>query len=84
MLRPDKREAERHFHQLQQVNHVNGNVSQLLNALFIDSPTTNQPRNQLATEILENLSKFPHCILLTRVGQFYEVSSLMSIPWLSR
>lgn len=31
------------------------------------------PRNQLAKEILENLDKFPHCILLTRVGQFYEV-----------
>lgn len=23
--------------------------------------------------ILENLAKFPHCLLLTRVGQFYEV-----------
>jgi hypothetical protein len=32
-----------------------------------------QPRNMLATEILNNLTKFPHCILLTRVGQFYEV-----------
>ena len=31
------------------------------------------PQNQLATEILENLAKFPHCILLTRVGSFYEV-----------
>ncbi|KAF7437022.1 DNA mismatch repair ATPase msh1 [Pleurotus ostreatus] len=31
-----------------------------------------QPRNQLAREILDNLNKFPHCILLTRVGQFYE------------
>ncbi|KAF9499857.1 hypothetical protein BDN71DRAFT_1480497 [Pleurotus eryngii] len=31
-----------------------------------------QPRNQLAREILANLNKFPHCILLTRVGQFYE------------
>ncbi|GJE85972.1 MutS family DNA mismatch repair protein [Phanerochaete sordida] len=26
----------------------------------------------LAKEVLENLVKFPHCILLTRVGQFYE------------
>ena len=26
---------------------------------------------------MENLSKFPHCILLTRVGQFYEVSPLI-------
>ncbi|KAJ7597248.1 muts domain V-domain-containing protein [Mycena floridula] len=31
-----------------------------------------QPRNILAREILENLNKFPHCLLLTRVGQFYE------------
>jgi hypothetical protein len=38
------------------------------------------PRNQLATEILENLAKFPHCILLTRVGQFYEVS--VPVPFL--
>ncbi|KAA1468629.1 hypothetical protein DENSPDRAFT_771023 [Dentipellis sp. KUC8613] len=30
------------------------------------------PRTQLASEILANLAKFPHCILLTRVGQFYE------------
>ena len=32
-----------------------------------------QPRNTLAKEILTNLENFPHCILLTRVGQFYEV-----------
>ena len=32
-----------------------------------------KPRSILATEILANLAKFPHCILLTRVGQFYEV-----------
>ena len=34
---------------------------------------TNQPRTQLAREIVENLRRFPHCLLLTRVGQFYEV-----------
>lgn len=33
-----------------------------------------QPNTPLANEILGNLFKFPHCILLTRVGQFYEVS----------
>jgi len=27
----------------------------------------------MAAEVLENLARFPHCILLTRVGQFYEV-----------
>ena len=43
---------------------------------FLDSPAVHQPRNQLATEILKNLSRFPHCVLLTRVGQFYEVSLL--------
>ncbi len=32
-----------------------------------------QPK-ALFEEIQENLSKFPHCVLLTRVGQFYEVS----------
>ncbi|KAI0778013.1 muts domain V-domain-containing protein [Trametes elegans] len=30
------------------------------------------PATPLATEILDNLVKYPHCILLTRVGQFYE------------
>ncbi|KAF8527837.1 muts domain V-domain-containing protein [Hysterangium stoloniferum] len=30
------------------------------------------PQNQLAVEILDNLARFPHCILLTRVGNFYE------------
>ncbi|KAI0257296.1 muts domain V-domain-containing protein [Lactifluus subvellereus] len=51
-----------------------------------------QPRTQLATEILGNLSKFPHCILLTRVGQFYEsyfdqaaeVAGLLDIKLTSR
>ncbi|KAJ3527347.1 hypothetical protein NMY22_g9818 [Coprinellus aureogranulatus] len=31
-----------------------------------------QPRTQLAREIHDNLQHFPHCLLLTRVGQFYE------------
>ncbi|GJJ09415.1 hypothetical protein Clacol_003637 [Clathrus columnatus] len=30
------------------------------------------PQNQLAREIRDNLVRFPHCILLTRVGSFYE------------
>ncbi|PPQ70748.1 hypothetical protein CVT24_000859 [Panaeolus cyanescens] len=46
----------------------------------------------LANEIQENLKRFPHCILLTRVGQFYEsyfdqahkVASLLSIKLTSR
>ncbi|KAL6304264.1 muts domain V-domain-containing protein [Sparassis latifolia] len=29
-------------------------------------------KSPLASGILENLTRFPHCILLTRVGQFYE------------
>ncbi|KAG6861219.1 hypothetical protein C0995_002568 [Termitomyces sp. Mi166 len=36
------------------------------------SETSSLPRTTLAQEILENLRKFPHCLLLTRVGQFYE------------
>lgn len=31
------------------------------------------PTQMLGGVIMENLAKFPHCILLTRVGQFYEV-----------
>ncbi|RDB28400.1 MutS 1, partial [Hypsizygus marmoreus] len=31
-----------------------------------------QPQGLLAREVLENLKKFPNCLLLTRVGQFYE------------
>ncbi|KAI9462307.1 muts domain V-domain-containing protein [Lactarius psammicola] len=57
-----------------------------------DGPPALRPRNQLATEILENLAKFPHCILLTRVGQFYEsyfdqaaeVARLLNIKLTSR
>ncbi|KAG9000887.1 DNA mismatch repair ATPase msh1 [Tulasnella sp. JGI-2019a] len=36
------------------------------------SPRSAFPKTQLANDIMENLSKFPHCILLTRVGNFYE------------
>ncbi|KAI0067908.1 hypothetical protein BV25DRAFT_1911773 [Artomyces pyxidatus] len=58
----------------------------------LEHATPRQPRNQLATEILENLTKFPHCILLTRVGQFYEsyfdqageVARLLNIKLTSR
>lgn len=46
-----------------------------------NAPTSRrEPRNQLAKEILENLAKFSHCILLTRVGQFYEVL-LCPVPY---
>jgi hypothetical protein len=38
------------------------------------------PRNVLAREVLENLRKFPHCLLLTRVGQFYEVMPPTALP----
>ncbi|KAG8838047.1 DNA mismatch repair ATPase msh1 [Serendipita sp. 400] len=30
------------------------------------------PKTELALEIIRNLERFPHCLLLTRVGQFYE------------
>ncbi|KAJ7655078.1 muts domain V-domain-containing protein [Mycena polygramma] len=30
------------------------------------------PKGGLPREILDNLNRFPHCILLTRVGKFYE------------
>ncbi|KAI6134024.1 muts domain V-domain-containing protein [Pisolithus croceorrhizus] len=56
------------------------------------SSPSRQPRNALAKEILTNLKNFPHCILLTRVGQFYEsyfdqaeeVASLLGIKLTSR
>ncbi|KAI6153410.1 muts domain V-domain-containing protein [Pisolithus tinctorius] len=56
------------------------------------SSCSKQPRNALAKEILTNLKNFPHCILLTRVGQFYEsyfdqaeeVASLLGIKLTSR
>ncbi|PCH33487.1 hypothetical protein WOLCODRAFT_147580 [Wolfiporia cocos MD-104 SS10] len=31
-----------------------------------------EPKLKLSAGVLDNLAKFPHCILLTRVGQFYE------------
>ncbi|KAG8889517.1 DNA mismatch repair ATPase msh1 [Tulasnella sp. 332] len=40
--------------------------------LPLQSSRTVFPRTQLAFDITENLAKFPHCILLTRVGNFYE------------
>lgn len=43
-----------------------------------------QPDTPLAKEILDNLAKFPHCILLTRVGQFYEVCTVFSFMLLYR
>ncbi|KAI0004084.1 muts domain V-domain-containing protein [Russula compacta] len=61
-------------------------------ALLPTPDSSTPPRTQLATEILENLSKFSHCILLTRVGQFYEsyfdqaaeVAGLLNIKLTSR
>lgn len=38
-----------------------------------------RPRNELAQGILENLERFPHCVLLTRVGQFYEVRPILPL-----
>ncbi|RPD81826.1 hypothetical protein L226DRAFT_8465 [Lentinus tigrinus ALCF2SS1-7] len=37
-----------------------------------EDSTPDPPNTPLATEVLENLARYPHCILLTRVGQFYE------------
>ncbi|KAF9068002.1 muts domain V-domain-containing protein [Rhodocollybia butyracea] len=50
------------------------------------------PQGILADEIRENLSKFPHCLLLTRVGNFYEsyfdqaieISKILNIKLASR
>ncbi|KAG8966474.1 DNA mismatch repair ATPase msh1 [Tulasnella sp. 419] len=59
-------------------------------------PITEQPpklpNTQLSHEIWRNLQRFPHCLLLTRVGQFYEsyfnpaieVAKLLSIKETSR
>ncbi|PIL32139.1 hypothetical protein GSI_06845 [Ganoderma sinense ZZ0214-1] len=38
----------------------------------LDDVEVSAPTNPLATEVLDNLNRYPHCILLTRVGQFYE------------
>ncbi|KAG8758457.1 DNA mismatch repair ATPase msh1 [Ceratobasidium sp. 423] len=38
----------------------------------LKTPKSLLPRTKLARDIIENHVKFPHCILLTRVGQFYE------------
>ncbi|KAJ3775091.1 muts domain V-domain-containing protein [Lentinula raphanica] len=50
------------------------------------------PKSVLAREIRDNLSKFPHCLLLTRVGNFYEsyfeqaieISKILNIKLTSR
>ena len=38
-----------------------------------------KPVSFLAREILSNLRRFPHCLLLTRVGTFYEVEHFSDI-----
>ena len=43
---------------------------------ILETPVINEPDTPLARDVLGNLARFPHCILLTRVGQFYEVSLL--------
>jgi hypothetical protein len=53
----------------------------VLIAFTVEKPPVRQPRNQLAVEILDNLAKYPHCILLTRVGQFYEVIYIYIYPF---
>lgn len=52
---------------------------QYVDYIYQDDAIPRQPSSPLATEIFENLSRFPHCILLTRVGQFYEVNRLCLI-----
>lgn len=69
-------------------DHKNGTYSSHRFLVFVrlvcapaaESLETRAPRNQLATEILQNLKSFPHCILLTRVGQFYEVCPSFGDP----
>ncbi|KAF7339873.1 DNA mismatch repair protein [Mycena venus] len=51
-----------------------------------------EPKGGLPQEVLNNLNRFPHCILLTRVGKFYEsyfdqsheVARLLNIKLTSR
>ncbi|KZO99797.1 hypothetical protein CALVIDRAFT_548612 [Calocera viscosa TUFC12733] len=60
----------------------------------MESPDVDKaiPYTNLAREIQQNMLRFPHCILLTRVGQFYEsyfhqapvLSSLVDIKLTSR
>jgi len=40
----------------------------------VDNPSPEaSPSTSLPREIQANLAQFSHCLLLTRVGQFYEV-----------
>jgi hypothetical protein len=58
--------------------------TKVLNTRYNLGAETNEfsgPKTDLAIEIYQNLQRFPHCLLLTRVGQFYEVSIMLeSIP----
>lgn len=61
-----------------------------------EAPTFNNgssvPTSPLAIDIMHNLTQFPHCILVTRIGQFYEsyfdqaeeVAKLLSIKLTTR
>lgn len=48
-------------------------VSHLLVVDGVAKQDPSLPQTQLALDIYKNRARFPHCILLTRVGQFYEV-----------
>ncbi|KAJ1311524.1 hypothetical protein OPQ81_010008 [Rhizoctonia solani] len=56
-----------------QSRQVKGTPKEETKALgVIKTPRSRLPKTKLARDIIENHAKFPHCILLTRVGQFYE------------
>ncbi|KAF8338139.1 muts domain V-domain-containing protein [Cantharellus anzutake] len=44
----------------------------MVHIAILDGGNSNVPQTQLALDIRFNLARFPNCILLTRVGQFYE------------
>ncbi|EAU92915.2 MutS2 protein [Coprinopsis cinerea okayama7 len=67
----------------------------MLEAPLEESPEATPPassRSPLAKEVQANLARFPHCLLLTRVGSFYEsyfgqaneIASLLNIKLTSR
>ena len=60
-------------HQPEQLDNDLHDHTELLESSLSNSIRGRERRSQLAREVEDNLAKFPHCILLTRVGQFYEV-----------
>ena len=65
------------------MNFIIYGLPSLIHPEIFEDETSKGPRTQLALDIKLNRARFPDCILLTRVGQFYEVHSTSRLDYWS-